>query len=387
MAHIVLDGANRAVSDTFVGEDGELVFENESPELRLHNGVDAGGLRILGLTANDLRYQAKNSDLAALASFTTEQGFISRLGPGNYVHRAMDGTSGEIVVTNSLGSAGNVIIGLPSVINKAITFDQAITGSISFTAPDFIGNLTGDVVGDLAGNVTGDVLGDVQGNLIGNVTGDVVGKLTGSFNVAAGTVTFATGQIPTSALAGSFILTGANTLWSTGMIGLWFGSAASVPSGFVICDGTNGTPDLRDRFVIGVSVSKAQGDTGGALTHNHGVIASSSDGGHTPTVTVNNHVLTEAELPTVQVGCGIGLSSADSAIPLHGSQSATNPTRSLSSDSDDTLTEPLTEAFGSGDGHNHTAIAGAVVNHAHNTTIPALDHTPPFYALHYIMKT
>lgn len=36
-----------------------------------------------------------------------------------------------------------------------------------------------------------------------------------------------------------------------------------------ICDGTDGTPDLRDKFVIGASASKATGTTGGSLTHNH----------------------------------------------------------------------------------------------------------------------
>jgi len=37
----------------------------------------------------------------------------------------------------------------------------------------------------------------------------------------------------------------------TGAIILWWGSAAAIPSGYVICDGTHGTPDLRDVFVIG----------------------------------------------------------------------------------------------------------------------------------------
>ena len=37
----------------------------------------------------------------------------------------------------------------------------------------------------------------------------------------------------------------------TGAILLWSGSTGSIPSGFVICDGTNSTPDLRDRFIVG----------------------------------------------------------------------------------------------------------------------------------------
>ncbi|CAF1085592.1 unnamed protein product, partial [Adineta steineri] len=36
-----------------------------------------------------------------------------------------------------------------------------------------------------------------------------------------------------------------------GAILLWSGAAHLVPQGWAVCDGTQGTPDLRDRFVIG----------------------------------------------------------------------------------------------------------------------------------------
>ena len=32
---------------------------------------------------------------------------------------------------------------------------------------------------------------------------------------------------------------------------LWSGSTSSVPSGWALCNGSNGTPNLRDRFVVG----------------------------------------------------------------------------------------------------------------------------------------
>lgn len=49
----------------------------------------------------------------------------------------------------------------------------------------------------------------------------------------------------------------------TGAIIMWSGSIGSIPSGYVICDGTNGTPDLRDRFVVGAGNSYAVGNIGG----------------------------------------------------------------------------------------------------------------------------
>lgn len=52
----------------------------------------------------------------------------------------------------------------------------------------------------------------------------------------------------------------------TGLISLWSGSIASIPSGWQLCDGTNGTPNLRDKFVVGAGSSYAVGNTGGANT-------------------------------------------------------------------------------------------------------------------------
>ena len=49
----------------------------------------------------------------------------------------------------------------------------------------------------------------------------------------------------------------------TGGIIMWSGSIGSIPSGYVICDGTNGTPDLRDRFVVGAGTSYSVGNNGG----------------------------------------------------------------------------------------------------------------------------
>jgi microcystin-dependent protein len=55
-----------------------------------------------------------------------------------------------------------------------------------------------------------------------------------------------------------------------GGIIMWSGSIASIPSGWQLCDGTNGTPDLRDRFIVGAGNTYAVGNTGGAETHTHG---------------------------------------------------------------------------------------------------------------------
>ena len=52
----------------------------------------------------------------------------------------------------------------------------------------------------------------------------------------------------------------------TGMIIIWSGSSGSIPSGWVLCNGSNSTPDLRNRFVVGAGDSYSVDDTGGSNT-------------------------------------------------------------------------------------------------------------------------
>lgn len=56
----------------------------------------------------------------------------------------------------------------------------------------------------------------------------------------------------------------------SGIILLWFGAIGNIPAGFLLCDGNNGTPDLRDRFIVGAGSTYSVDDTGGAVNHNHG---------------------------------------------------------------------------------------------------------------------
>lgn len=53
------------------------------------------------------------------------------------------------------------------------------------------------------------------------------------------------------------------------MIVMWYGSLASIPSGFVLCDGTNGTPDLRDNFVMPAGGSHNPNDPIADPRHEH----------------------------------------------------------------------------------------------------------------------
>ena len=76
-----------------------------------------------------------------------------------------------------------------------------------------------------------------------------------------------------------------NTVLVPGIIVMWAGSLADIPAGWALCDGSNGTPNLRDRFIIGAGGTHAVGSMGGSLTHNH-------------TITVDPHQLSLAQIPS-----------------------------------------------------------------------------------------
>lgn len=52
-----------------------------------------------------------------------------------------------------------------------------------------------------------------------------------------------------------------------GAIIIWSGAIDKIPSGWVLCDGANGTPNLTDRFVLGAGNSYAVGISSGEVTH------------------------------------------------------------------------------------------------------------------------
>jgi hypothetical protein len=70
-----------------------------------------------------------------------------------------------------------------------------------------------------------------------------------------------------------------------GGILLWSGSIGSIPAGYVLCNGNNGTPDLRDRFIVGAGSTYAVDATGGSadaivVSHTHTATSVVTDPGH-----------------------------------------------------------------------------------------------------------
>jgi len=77
-----------------------------------------------------------------------------------------------------------------------------------------------------------------------------------------------------------------------GGIFLWSGSIGSIPAGYVLCNGSNGTPDLRDRFVVGAGSTYSVDATGGSanaivVSHTHTATSTVTDPGHNHTYTTS----------------------------------------------------------------------------------------------------
>ena len=111
----------------------------------------------------------------------------------------------------------------------------------------------------------------------------------------------------------------------TGMIILWYGDTTNIPTGFVLCDGNNSTPDLTDIFVIGAGNSFNAGDTGGnnSLTlteanlpsHRHFVV-SNDLGGQNRTnsnVSANNQVRKGTGASNLFEGYNLASTGSDAA--------------------------------------------------------------------------
>ncbi len=364
-----------AQQNAFVGLPRQLTVDTTNWRILLHDGAAQGGIRFVPLTEQLTLFQERSGELDGIADAgwtAPMRGIPVRVGSSVYALRTIVADDG-IEVANPNGQGGNFGISLAATIpgNRTASGNWTFQGTATFEDP-ILGNLTGNT----SGNHTGPVLGDVTGNLQGNSEGNHVGGL----DARGEALFFDDGQIPAAAVA----LPAPAPAIPTGCIVDWFGTAGNVPAGWFICDGTNGTPDLRNRFLIGASAENPAHSSGGAdqiLTT--GVIESA--GSHLHNVSVDDHILTVAQIPSHVHANGI----CDNVATLfnHGSVAA-NPTvaGSVESNGATGAFEGNTTAIGGGTGHNHIAESEAAGIHTHIFVGELIDSLPPFYALYKIMK-
>jgi hypothetical protein len=206
----------------------------------------------------------------------------------------------------------------------------------------------------------------------------------GDVNVSADTIIFADDQIPTTAVNDLVNFIKLNAV-PFGIIVAWSGSVGTIPAGWRLCDGTNGTPNLKDRFIVGANATFAVGAQGGSYTHIHNGNIDNS-GAHDHTVTVDDHTLTESQIPAHKHGSGI--LDSGTAMFNHGSfPGSPGTSKSIDSNGAVGVNEAWTTTVGGGAAHNHGASSGSAGNHNHTIDISEQNHLPPYYALAYIMRS
>lgn len=140
--------------------------------------------------------------------------------------------------------------------------------------------------GDASKRIRGSEI-DAEFNNIATATNSKADKSSPNFTGSPTATTAATGDSSSRIATTAFVATALTVLLPTGSIIMWAGSIASIPSGWYLCNGSNGTPDLRDRFVVGAGTSYAVAGTGGSkdavvVSHTHAI----TDPGHTHTSTL-----------------------------------------------------------------------------------------------------
>ena len=172
--------------------------------------------------------------------------------------------------------------------------------------------------------------------------------------------------------------------FAPGMIILWSGTYATIPTGWAICDGTNGTPDLRNRFVVGAGSTYSPSATGGTadatiVAHTHTVSSTSANAGNhahslsgsTGGAGTHNHSYTGRSGSTKVDNSGmIGAVSYPLASTTQNTSTIGNHTHSVSGSTNTTGSHK----------HTITSICSSAGTSATNKNLP------PYYSLAYIMR-
>lgn len=78
----------------------------------------------------------------------------------------------------------------------------------------------------------------------------MIGKVTGLEAKDIPIINDLLRQLKDSVDSATSIATAATAALPSGIIAMWKGSVATIPSGWHLCDGTEGTPDLTNRFIV-----------------------------------------------------------------------------------------------------------------------------------------
>lgn len=190
-------------------------------------------------------------------------------------------------------------ITLRSDVNRPLTFAEvdANFNEIDTTTVKTTGNQTIAGTKTFSNGIVSSVTGSVTGNLTGNVTGNTSGNAgTASALESSRNITLSgavTGTVGFNGTQNVTMTTQLSEPFVDGMIMMWSGTSANVPSGWALCDGANGTPNLVNKFIRGATTSGTTGGYADSIVVSHSHVGTTNTTGlhtHTATGTINLNV-------------------------------------------------------------------------------------------------
>lgn len=313
------------------------------------------------------------------ATVTAGQGALfPAITSGQYCVATLEDTSGNIEVVYVTGRTTDTM---------DITRAQEGTTALSFSSgSSFELRVTAGVLATLFQKTGGDVIsgtttlsgiinmgsggsirgGEYAGGAIRGNPGETDNELV--VPPGGGAPTIGTSAILTAANVATNVPSG-TSLCLTNMIVFWNGASNAIPSGWQLCDGTNGTPDLKDQFILG---------GGGSLPTSGGTSSTTTGATSLGSLTIAGTSLTTDQLPahnhTIWIGGYANPGGSGSPVWLLGGGSQQNVFPAGESFSG----QQIIGNTGSGNPHTHTL--GGSSSHAHTYELP------PYVAVFAIMK-
>ena len=372
--------ANFAVTPQYANTAGNVVNAVQAnitsvgtlTALSVSGNINSGNLRTIGSVSATGNITSGNIDTGGMISAfgTVTGGAFTTTGnvtganvlTGGRVSATGNITGGNVTTAGRISVQGNILAqGIVSAIGNIVT------------DANFVGNFLGNITGNLSvGGANTQVLFNLNGNVgaaggltynSGSNTLGILGVVSAQGNISGGNLIVAgttqlvgvataptapTGTSNNQVATTAFVI---NNGVPSGCILLWSGSIISVPSGWYLCDGTNGTPNLTDKFIVGAGSTYNVANIGGSanavvVSHNH--TANVTDPGHSHTI-VDSQVNTRTNPFFNWVGTG------GASVGVTGAGTNANTT-------------------GITVGISTTGVSGTDAN------------LPPYYALAYIMK-
>lgn len=319
-------------------------------------------LLLFNNNASSLLASGINNSVTTLAVTPTQGSLFPAPGAGQVATITLEDVSGNIEYVTCTARTGDTLTivrgaegSTPLSFASGSRVEQRVTAGmlsamLQKTGGDTLSGSTA-VSGVIALGSGGSIQG---GEYAGGFVRSAAGVTAGQIFVSGGQPMSGSATILTSANVTTNLPSG-TALVLQNMVVMWAGSSGAIPSGWHLCDGTVGTPDLRDSFIVGGGGALPAGPTTYANPTGSTTPAGGTSGGYVHTL---------ADLPSHKHPFDYFFGSATAVIGDPGfAQSGT------------------TYITGGTAGGARNAYAGApntgAGTNAHTHTIPGVAHTHP----------